>query len=71
MEWEVQNEPITKDGVFPVTFFFFFFENFVSEYEPLRKSWLDVSNTQMLIFILFVSARVLFKGAFSLWVSLN
>ena len=24
MEWEVQNEPITKDGVFPVTFFFFF-----------------------------------------------
>ena len=33
-------------------------------------SWFDVPATQMSIFILSVSAGVLFEGAFSLWVSL-
>ena len=47
-----------------------FFENFVSAEKPLKKSWFDISTTQMSIFILFVSAGVLFEGDFSLWVSL-
>ena len=34
------------------------------------RSWFDEPTTQMLIFVLFVSAGVLFGGAFSLWVSL-
>ena len=33
-------------------------------------SWFDVPTTQMHIFVLFVSAGVLFYGAFSQWVSL-
>ena len=36
IEWEVQNEPTTKDEV--LLFFFFFFENFVSEKDPFLKS---------------------------------
>ena len=36
IEWEVQNEPTTKDEV--LRFFFFFFENFVSEKDPFLKS---------------------------------
>ena len=59
-----QNGPITKNGVLPVTTLFFL--NFVSVYEPLIKSLFDVPTTQMVIFILFVSTLVLFKGAFSL-----
>ena len=47
-----------------------YFENSVSVSEPLTKSCLDVQTTQMSIFILFVSAGILFKGDFSLWVSL-
>ena len=49
----------------------YFFENFVSVSEPLIQSWFVVPTTQMPIFLLFVSAGVLFDGAFSLWVSLN
>ena len=63
IEWKVQNAPITKDGVLPVTTLFFF-ENFVSEYEPLLKSWLDVPTTQMYIFILFVGAGVSLASKF-------
>ena len=33
-------------------------------------SWFDVLTTQMPIFILFVSAGVLFDGAFPLWIFL-
>ena len=47
-----------------------FFENYVSVREPLIKSWFDVPTTQMPILVLFVSAGVLFDGAFSLWVPL-
>ena len=32
--------------------FFFFFENFVSDQEPLKQSWFDVATTQMSIFLL-------------------
>ena len=42
--------------------YFIFFENF----ESLVKSLLDELVTQMPIFLLFVSPRVLFDGAFSL-----
>ena len=33
--------------------------------------WFDVQTIQMSIFIIFVSAGVLFEGDFSLWLSLN
>ena len=68
IEWWLQNGPIKRNGVLPVATLFF--ANFVSVYEPLRKSWLDVPTTQMPIFVLFVSAGVLFDGTFFLWVSL-
>ena len=48
----------------PVTTLFFF-ESFVSVYEPLIKSWFDVPTTEMSIFILFVSDGVLFEHVFS------
>ena len=53
-----QNEPITKNGVLPVTTLFF--SKFVSDQEPLTKSIFDVTTTQMSIFILFETAEVLF-----------
>ena len=34
------------------------------------QSWFDVPTTQMSIFVIFVSAGILFDGVFSLWVSL-
>ena len=69
IEWWLQNGPVTKTGVLPVTTSIF--ENFVSVYEPLIKSWFVVSKIQMAMFVLFASTGVLFDGAFSLWVSLN
>ena len=36
MKWRLQNEPITKGGVLPVTTLFF--GKFVSVLEPLKKS---------------------------------
>ena len=73
IEWEVQNEPITKNGIllvatsffFFVLFFFVFF-NFVSVHKPLTKSRFDVPTTQISVFKFLVSAGVLFEGAFSL-----
>ena len=41
-----------------------FFENFVSVWETLLKSWFDVLRTQMPIFLLFVTTGVLFHGVF-------
>ena len=64
--WGVQNGPITMSGVLPDSFF----ANFVLIQEPCKKSFFDVTTTQMFIFILFVSAGVLFEGAFTLWVFL-
>ena len=49
----------------------YFFENFVSVLKSVIKSWFDVTITEMSIFLLFVSAGVLFDGAFSLLVSLT
>ena len=56
IEWEVQNGTITKDEVLPVATLFFW--KICFRLDPFLKSWLDVSTTQMLIFILFVSAGV-------------
>ena len=68
IEWWVQNGPITKNGVLPVTTLFF--KNFVSV--PRIKSWFNVPTTQMPIFLpLFVSARILFDGNIFVRVSLN
>ena len=49
----------------------YYFENFVSVYKPLTKSWFDIPTTQISIFTLFVNAEVLFEGAFSLWVPIR
>ena len=51
----------------------YFFLKILFRYKniPLVKSWVDVPTTQMLIFLLFVSAGVLFNDAFTLWVSLT
>ena len=62
------NWSISKNRTLPVTALFF--RNYVSVYEPLVKSWFDVSTTQMTILIVFVSAGVLFERIYSLWVSL-
>ena len=53
IEWGVWNEPITKNGVLPVTTLFFW--KFYFSQVPLIKSWSDVRTTQMPIFVLFVS----------------
>ena len=50
---------------------YYFIESFVSVQEPLINNWFNVSTAQTPIFVLFLSAGVLFDGALSLWVSLN
>ena len=70
IEWWVQNGPVTKDGVLPVTTVFFWKFCF-----SLRTSYKDLiwcnndPNTQTHSY--FLLAGVLFDGAFSLWVSLK
>ena len=51
--------------------YFNFFLKIVSVYGPLIKGSFDVLTTQIPIFLLFVSAAVLFDSVFSLWVSLT
>ena len=53
------------EWVLPVTTLFFW------KFCFSLRTWFDVPTTQMHIFTLFVSAAVLFDGAFSLWVSLT
>ena len=62
IEWSVQNGPVTKNRVLPVTTLFFW--KFVLDKEPLIKSWFDIPTSQMPIFVLFESAGVLFDGTF-------
>ena len=69
IEWRVQNGPAAKDGVSPVTTSFFW--NFCFSLRTSYKELTWCMPNQMSIFILFVSAWVLFEGAFSLWVSLR
>ena len=49
----------------------YFFWKFCFSLKTSSKESFDVTTTQMPIFVLFVSAGVLFEGAFSLWVSLK
>ena len=44
---------------------FYFFENFVSVWQRVVKSWFDVPATQMSIFLLIASAGVSFEAAFA------
>ena len=74
IEWWFQNWPVTKSGVLPVPTLFLiknFDGKFCFSLRTLTKSWFDVPTIQMPIFLLFVSAGVLFDSAFSMWVSLN
>ena len=65
--WSYQKERIFTTNCF-IFFFFLFFENLI--WVPLTNSWFNAQISQMPIFILFVSVRVLFKVVFFLWVSL-
>ena len=58
IEHGVQNEPITKNRVLPLTTLFF--ENLIWVQEPLLNSWFNAQITQISIFILFVSVWVSF-----------
>ena len=73
IEWWVQNGPIKKNGVLPVTSLLFwkFCFSLRTSYRMYLLCWLDVPTTQMSIFDLFVSAGVLFDVDFSLWASLT
>ena len=68
MEWGLKIGLIAKNAVLPLTTLFF--EDLISVKEPLINSWFDAPISRMHIFILFVSAWVLFEGVFSLWESL-
>ena len=67
IDWWGQNGPITKKRILSVITLFVWI--FIFSLKPLIKNWSDVPTTQMSVFLLFVSAAVLFDGAFSLWVS--
>ena len=58
----VKNEPIIGNSVSPETTLFFL-QISVSVGEPLMRGWFDVPATQMPIFVLSLSVRVLFDGA--------
>ena len=66
-------EPITKNGVLPVITLLFCLItlSFVSFLELFVKNCFDVPTTQMLIFIIFVSTKILFEDYFFLCVSLK
>ena len=70
IKWELQNGPIKKNGVLPVTALSFWKKMF-SVSEPLIKSWFVVPTTQMPIFVSFVSPGVSFDSDFFLWVSFS
>ena len=66
IQWWVQDQPITKNGVLLVTNLFF--QKFCFSFQT--SSWFNVLTTLIYIFIFFESVEVSFEGAFSLWVSL-
>ena len=67
-EWGLQNGPITKNWVSPVTNLFFRKFRF-SLWISCKE--LNIPITQMSIFILSEIVWVLFEGTLSLWVSLK
>ena len=60
-KWTYHKEP-WKKGVSPVITLFFW--KFCYSLRTSSKRWFDVPTTEMSIFLLFVSARVLFVSAF-------
>ena len=56
IEWRLQNGPITKSGVLPVTALFFWKIRF--SFRTSQKELIYVPTTQMSIFVFFVSAEV-------------
>ena len=71
IEWGVQNEPIAKSEVYLLPATALPFWKFSFGLRTSYKKLIYVPATQMLIFILFVSAGVSFDGSFSQWVSLK
>ena len=70
LEEEVQSVSINKDDVLPVTILFFWKFCFSLRTSHEELTW-RTNYLKMSIFILFVGAGVLFKGAFFLWVYLS
>ena len=70
LEEEVQSVSINKDEVLPVTILFFWKFCFSLRTSHEELTW-RTNYLKMSIFILFVGAGVLFKGAFFLWVYLS
>ena len=62
IERGVQNGPVIKSGVLPVTILFFW--RFCFSLRTTYKELIWCTNYQMSILILFIGAGVLFQGAF-------
>ena len=69
LEWEVQDGPITKNRVLPVTTLFFW--KFCFSIRTSYKVLIWCTNHLNLHIHTLESVGVLFKGAFFLWVSLR
>ena len=74
MLWQIvcwlQNGPITRNGVFYL-FIYFFWKFCFGLTTSYKKLMCCTNNPNVIIFVHFASAGVLFHGAFSLWVSLK
>ena len=62
IEWWVQNGLIKKNGILPRTNLFFW--KFCFSLRTSHKKLIDVTTTQLSIFVLFVSVEVVFNGVF-------
>ena len=70
VEWGVQN--FTKNGILQVTTFFFKKKkNRFSVRTSFKVNLMYQPPKWSYVFIIFISARFLFEGAFSLWVTLT
>ena len=69
IESGVQNGPITKNALLPLTTSFFW--KFNLSIRSLINSWFNIPIAQTYILMFFVNVSVLFEGLFSLWVSLS
>ena len=69
VEWWVQNGPITKNGVLPVTTLFFW--KFLFHSRNSYKELIWCTNDPNAHISTFCKRWVLFDDAFSLWVSLS
>ena len=65
IKWTLQNRPIKKNGVLPVTTLFFL--KFCFSLRTSYKKLICCTTTKMPIFLLFVNAGVSFDGAIKIW----